>query len=138
MNIKIILEGKLKESFYHKGALEYQKRLLNRVEIIECDSILNLIKNKKNSFIITLEIEGKALSSIEFANKLKEIENDGYYNEILFLIGGAEGLNKETKALSDFKFSMSKLTFLHQEAVLILIEQIYRAYRILNNEPYHK
>ena len=85
-----------------------------------------------------MEIEGKALSSEDFAYKLSDIEKEGYYNEILFLIGGAEGLSDEIRKISDFKFSMSKLTFLHQEAVLILIEQIYRAYKILNNEPYHK
>ena len=87
---------------------------------------------------MTMEIEGKQLSSVEFASKLREIEKDGFYNEILFLIGGAEGLEQSVRNRSNFKFSMSKLTFLHQEAVLILIEQIYRAYKILNNEPYHK
>ena len=138
MNIKIILEGKLKESFYKQGALEYQKRLLNRVEIIETSNIEEYIKNKQKSCIITLEIEGKQLSSLEFASKIKEIEQDGYYNEILFLIGGCEGLSSEVRQKSNFKMSMSKMTFLHQEAVLILIEQIYRAYKILNNEPYHK
>ena len=138
MNIKIILEGKLKESFYKEGVFEYQKRLLGKVEIVETANILDFIKNRPNSYKITMEIEGKNLSSPEFAQKLSNIESLGYYNEILFLIGGAEGLSKEVRQLSDFKFSMSKLTFLHQEAVLILIEQIYRAYKILNNEPYHK
>ena len=138
MNIKIILEGKLKESFYHQGALEYQKRLFGRVEIIETSNIEEYIKNKQNAYVITMEIEGKQLSSTEFASKLREIETDGYYNEILFLIGGSDGLTQTVRSKSDFKFSMSKLTFLHQEAVLILIEQIYRAYKILNNEPYHK
>jgi len=138
MNIKIVLEGKLKESFYKQGALEYQKRLLGRVEVVEVQNIEEYIKNKPNAFIITMEIEGKNLSSVEFAKKLSEIETEGFYNEILFLIGGAEGLSQSVRNKSDFKFSMSKLTFLHQEAVLILIEQIYRAYKILNNEPYHK
>lgn len=138
MNIKIVLNGKLKESFYKEGVFEYQKRLLGRVEIIETSNIYEYIKNRSNSYKITLEIEGKSLSSEDFARKLSETEKEGYYNEILFLIGGAEGLDKKTRELSDFKFSMSKLTFLHQEAVLILIEQIYRAYKILNNEPYHK
>ena len=96
------------------------------------------IKNKQNAFLITMEIEGKQLSSPDFAQKLREIETDGYYNEILFLIGGAEGLEQNVRNKSNFKFSMSKLTFLHQEAVLVLMEQIYRAYKILNNEPYHK
>ena len=138
MNIKIILEAKLKESFYKEGVFEYQKRLLGRVNVIEVQNIEEYIKNKQNVYIITLEIEGKELSSVDFANKLKNIENEGYYNEILFLIGGAEGLNENVKKKSNFKLSMSKMTFLHQEAVLILIEQIYRAYKILNNEPYHK
>ncbi|MBQ8847891.1 MAG: 23S rRNA (pseudouridine(1915)-N(3))-methyltransferase RlmH [Candidatus Gastranaerophilales bacterium] len=138
MNIKVVLEAKLKESFYKEGAFEYQKRLLGRVEIIEVSSIEEYIKNKQNAFIITMEIEGKQLSSEQFAQKIREIEQDGYYNEILFLIGGAYGLDNSVRAKSNFKFSMSKLTFLHQEAVLILMEQIYRAYKILNNEPYHK
>ena len=138
MNIKVILEGKLKESYYREGALEYQKRLLGKVEIVETTSIEEYIKNKKQSFIISLEIEGKELSSLEFASKIREIEQDGFYNEILFLIGGAQGLSQSVRSLSNFKFSMSKLTFLHQEAVLILVEQIYRAYKILNNEQYHK
>lgn len=138
MNIKVVLEGKLKESFYFEGAKEYQKRLLNKVEIIETSSIEDYIKNKQNAFLITMEIEGKQLSSTEFASKLREIETDGYYNEILFLIGGADGLVQNVRNKSNFKFSMSKLTFLHQEAVLILMEQIYRAHKILNNEPYHK
>ena len=138
MNIKVVLEAKLKESFYLEGAKEYQKRLLNRVEIIETNNIEDYIKNKQNAFIITMEIEGKQLSSPDFAHKLREIEQDGYYNEILFLIGGAEGLTQTVRNKSNFKFSISKLTFLHQEAVLILMEQIYRAYKIINNEQYHK
>ncbi len=140
MNIKIILEGKLKESFYKEGVFEYQKRLLGQVEIIETPNILNYLSNNKTkqSYVVTLEIEGKELDSTDFSKKLREIEFDGFYTEILFLIGGSCGLIKEVKEQSNFKFSMSKLTFLHQEAVLILIEQIYRAHKILNNEPYHK
>lgn len=138
LNIKVVLEAKLKESFYLQGAMEYQKRLLSRVEIVEVNSIEEYIKNKQNSFLITMEIEGKQLSSTDFAHKLREIETDGYYNEIIFLIGGADGLSQSVRNKSNFKFSMSKMTFLHQEAVLILMEQIYRAYKILNNEPYHK
>ena len=138
MNIKVVLEAKLKESFYLEGAKEYQKRLLGRVEIVEVSNIEEYIKNKQNAFLITMEIEGKQLTSPDFAAKLREIETDGYYNEIMFLIGGAEGLTQPVRNKSNFKFSMSKLTFLHQEAVLILMEQIYRAYKILNNEPYHK
>ncbi len=138
MKIKVVLEGKLKESFYREGVKEYQKRLSGQLEIFETDNIEEYIKNKKQSYLVTLEIEGKELSSVEFAQKIREIEQSGYYNEILFLIGGSEGLPQNVRNKSDFKFSMSKLTFLHQEAVLILTEQIYRAHKILNNEQYHK
>lgn len=142
MNIKIVLEGKIKEPYFKLGIDEFKKRLTGytSLKIIETSSILEFIKTnvKQNSYLITLEIEGKALSSPEFAAKIKEIETDGCYNEIIFLIGGSEGLPDEAGNKSNFKFSMSKLTFLHQEAVFILIEQIYRAYKILNNETYHK
>ena len=141
MNIQIVLEGKLKESFFKEGVEEYKKRLLGYVDIkiIEVFSMDEYIKNLKNSdYKVTMEIEGKELSSIQFAKKIREIENDGFYNKIVFLIGGSEGLSNDVKNISDFKFSMSKLTFLHQEAVLILIEQIYRAMKILKGETYHK
>ena len=138
MNIKIILEGKIKEPYFKLGIEEFKKRLLNKVEVLEVFNISEFLKNKSGAYIVTLEIEGKMLSSKEFAQKLRKIETSGIANEILFLIGGAEGLSKEVRDLSDFKLSMSKMTFLHQEATFILIEQIYRAYKILNNEPYHK
>ena len=142
MNIKIILEGKIKEPYFKLGVEEFKKRLTGytSLKIVETSSIADFLKNsvKLNSYIITLEIEGETLSSPEFAQKIKEIETDGAYNEIIFLIGGSGGLVREVRDKSNFKFSMSKLTFLHQEAVMILIEQIYRAYKILNNEKYNK
>ncbi len=142
MNIKILLEGKIKEPYFKLGIDEFKKRLTGytSLKIIETDSILNFAQTniKQNSYLITLEIEGKSLSSPEFAQKIKEIEQDGGYNEIIFAIGGSNGLPDEIRNKSNFKFSMSKLTFLHQEAAFILIEQIYRAYKILNNETYHK
>ncbi len=138
MNIKIVLEGKLKESFYKNGVFEYQKRLFGMVNVVEVNSIADYIKTKSNAYLVAMEIEGKQLSSEEFAYKIREIEQDGFYNEILFLVGGAEGLDKNVRKTAHYSFSMSKMTFLHQEAVLILIEQIYRAFKILNNEPYHK
>ncbi len=142
MNIKIVLEGKIKEPYFKLGIEEFKKRLTGytSLKIIETDSILNFAQTniKQNSYLITLEIEGKSLSSPEFAQKIKEIEQDGGYNEIIFAIGGSNGLPDEIRNKSNFKFSMSKLTFLHQEAAFILIEQIYRAYKILNNETYHK
>ncbi len=142
MNIKILLEGKIKEPYFKLGIDEFKKRLTGytSLKIIETDSILNFAQTniKQNSYLITLEKKKKSLSSPEFAQKIKEIEQDGGYNEIIFAIGGSNGLPDEIRNKSNFKFSMSKLTFLHQEAVFILIEQIYRAYKILNNETYHK
>ncbi len=138
MNIKIVLEAKLKESFYLAGFKEYQKRLYNKVQLIEVESINDYLQNKKQAFIISLEIEGIMFTSEKFAYKLREIEQDGFYSEILFLIGGAYGLSEQVRKKSNLKLSLSKMTFLHQEAVLVLAEQIYRAYKILNNEPYHK
>ncbi len=141
MNIEIVLEGKLKESYFKSGVDEYKKRISGYLDIkvLEVSSTDDFIQNvKKNDFVVTLEIEGKQLDSVQFADKLKEIENDGFYNKIIFLIGGSNGLSDNVKSKSNFGFSMSKLTFLHQEAVLILIEQIYRSIRILKNEPYHK
>lgn len=111
------------------------------VEVVEFQNSARMLEytaHKGGAYIVAMEIEGRMLSSVEFAQKLKEIEQEGCYNEILFLIGGSEGLSDALKALAHFKFSMSRLTFLHQEAVFILIEQIYRSQRILNNEPYHK
>lgn len=142
MNIKVVLEGKIKEPCFKLGIEEFKKRLTGytSLKIIETGSISEFVKTniKPSSYVITLEIEGTELSSTEFAQKIKETELLGIYNEIIFLIGGSNGLPDDVKAKSSFKFSMSKLTFLHQEAVLILIEQIYRAYKILNNETYHK
>ena len=146
MNIKIVLGGKIKEPYFKLGIEEFKKRLTGytSLKIIETGSISDFIKTlvkadtKINSYVITLEIEGSSLSSPEFAQKIKNIETDGSYNEIIFLIGGSDGLPSNAKQISNFKFSMSKLTFLHQEAVFILIEQIYRAYKILNGETYHK
>lgn len=141
MNIDIVLEGKLKETCFKTGVDEFKKRLsgYTNLKIIEISSMNDYVKNlKQNDYKITLEIEGKSLSSVEFANKIQEIEKDGFYNKIVFLIGGSTGLSDNVKALSDFKFSMSKLTFLHQEAAMILTEQIYRAVKIIKNEPYHK
>jgi len=141
MNIKILLEGKVKEPYFKLGIDEFKKRLFGTVEVVEfqsCAKMFEYTASKTSAYVIAMDIEGKMLSSVEFANKLKEIEQEGHHNEILFLTGGSKGLSDALKSCAHFKFSMSKLTFLHQEAVFILIEQIYRAHKILNNEPYHK
>lgn len=138
MKAKIFLDGKIRESFFKDGILEYQKRLYGNVEVIECDESTMLAQlNKDNAFKIALVIEGKMLSSEAFAEKISEITHDGYYNEILFFIGGADGLPQEIKSKSNFQLSFSRMTFVHQHAVFILVEQLYRAHRILSGAPYH-
>ena len=156
MKIKIIALGKIKEKFLKEGIDEFLKRLTPyaAIEIIELqpveikdenltekallqegEKILSSIKN--DSFVITLEIGGKQLSSEEFADKINEISNSGV-SELVFIIGSSCGLAKTVSARANFKLSMSKMTFLHQFARLLLVEQIYRAFKILKNETYHK
>lgn len=156
MNIKIIAVGKIKEAFMKSAISEFEKRLtpycsLSVIEIpaenifdeslsekykeAEADKILQSIK--QGAFVVTLEIKGKNFSSEEFAQKLKDISNSGI-NEIVFIIGGANGLHEKVTAVSNLKLSFSKMTFTHQMIRLILIEQIYRSYKINLNEPYHR
>ena len=84
-----------------------------------------------------LDIKGNHLSSEDFAKKIKQISLAGT-NQVIFAIGGAEGLSEKVKKRADFSLSLSSMTFLHQIARFLLIEQIYRAFKIINNEPYHK
>lgn len=150
--IKIICVGKIKEKFFKEALEEYQKRLskYTKINIIEVEDINldneELIKQKeselilkhidKKDYIITLEIEGKQLSSIELSKKIEELEQIN--PNITFIIGGSYGLDNEIKEISNYKLSFSKLTFPHQLFRVILLEQIYRAYKIKNNESYHK
>ena len=92
---------------------------------------------KPQSFVITLEIGGTALSSKDFAKKIETLTNDGI-SELVFVIGSSCGISKKVSQRADFKLSMSKMTFLHQFARLILVEQIYRAFKIIKKETYHK
>ena len=156
MNIKIIALGKIKEKFLKDGTDEFMKRLtpyssieiveLNPIEIKdenltekvlqeEGEKILDIIK--RDSFVITLEIEGKQLSSEEFSHKIQEISNSGT-SELVFVIGSSCGIGSNVSQRANLKMSMSKMTFLHQFARLILVEQIYRAFKILKGEKYHK
>lgn len=150
--IKIICVGKIKEKFFRESIEEYQKRIskYTKLEIIELQDINNnniniilekekeLILNKisEKDYVITLEIEGKELSSIELSNKIDNILLT--HSNITFIIGGSYGLHEEIKSRSNFKLSFSKLTFPHQLFRIMLLEQIYRSYKILNNETYHK
>lgn len=149
--IKIICIGKLKEKYLQQAEKEYIKRLTkyNKVKIIELNNesldkkttlekegnkILEQINN--NEQVITLDINGKTLDSITFA---KELEKKIMINsQITFIIGGSYGLSEKVKKRSDFALSFSKLTFPHQLFRIIFIEQLYRAYKIINNETYHK
>ena len=119
MNIDIVLEGKLKEPFFKAGADEFKKRLKGYLElkIIEVSSIDEYLKNnlKSSDYLITMEIEGNILSSLEFADKIKEIEKDGFYNRILFLICCSDGLSDFAKKKITFKFSMSKFPIISEE-----------------------
>lgn len=150
--IKIVCVGKIKEAFYRDAIEEYKKRLskYTDIEIIEvADEGLSDIKTsiKKESekilkvvnqkdYIITMEIEGKELSSTDLANKIDNIFNIN--SNITFIIGGSYGLSEEVKNISNFKLSFSKLTFPHQLFRVLLLEQIYRSFKINNNESYHK
>ena len=156
MKIKIIALGKIKENFLKEGISEFSKRLtpyanfeivelqpieikdenlVSRVLEQEGEKILSLIK--PSDFVVTLEITGKQLSSEEFARKISNISNEGI-SEMVFIIGSSCGLSPIVSDRANFKLSLSKMTFLHQFTRLILTEQIYRAFKILNNETYHK
>lgn len=156
MKIKIIALGKIKEKFLKDGIDEFMKRLTPyaAVEILELqpieirdehlvDKILEeegeriLSYIKPQSYVITMEIQGKQLSSEEFAGKIQELTNEGL-GEIIFVIGSSCGIGKCVSNRANFKMSMSKMTFLHQFARLILVEQIYRAFKIIKCETYHK
>ena len=150
--IKIITVGNIKEKYLKDAIDEYLKRLkkYTSVEIIELkdeglveeqkaiqlegDKILKNISPK--DYLITLEIEGKEYSSEEFAEKINQIQIEN--SNIVFVIGGSYGLSKEVKEKSKMHLSFSKMTFPHQLFRVFLLEQIYRAYKILNNESYHK
>lgn len=159
MNINIIAVGKVKEKYILNGIAEFKKRLTPhaKVNIIEVsdeaapenlsNSEMEIVKSKEGEkilkkikdqdYVVTLEIKGKNLSSEDFAKKIEDIQLNGK-STIDFVIGGSLGLSEEVMKRSNFALSFSKMTFPHQLMRLILIEQIYRAFRIINNFPYHK
>ena len=143
--IKIICVGKIKESYLRDAIFDYQKRInkYHKLEIIEVyDSnmkdeavkILHYVKD--NDYVVTLEIDGNMLSSTEFANKIDKLFITN--SNIIFIIGGSDGLDDNIKNRSNYKLSFSRFTFPHQLFRVILLEQIYRCFKILNNETYHK
>ena len=159
MNITIIGVGKIKEKYLKLGIDEFSKRLTKycKLDVIELDDekcpenlsekdmlIVNdkegkkiLSKIKNNSYVIALAIDGKNLSSEELADTMSKLAVRGN-SHITFVIGGSLGLSDEVLKRADYKLSFSKMTFPHQLMRLILLEQVYRAFRINNNEPYHK
>ncbi len=159
MRITIITVGKIKEKYLKSGINEYSKRLSKycKLKFIEVndekaperlsEAEIEIVKEKEgerilnkldeSSHIIVLDIKGKNLSSEEFSSKIDKITLDGN-SHITFIIGGSLGLSKEILEKSNFKLSFSKMTFPHQLMKLILLEQIYRAFRISRGEPYHK
>ncbi|WP_346216719.1 23S rRNA (pseudouridine(1915)-N(3))-methyltransferase RlmH [Caldifermentibacillus hisashii] len=159
MKISIITVGKLKEKYLKQGIDEYLKRLsaYAKVEIIEVadekapehlsEAEMEEVKWKEgerilshlseDTYIITLEISGRMLNSEQLAAKIDELGTYGK-SKLAFIIGGSLGLSKEVQNRSDLALSFSKMTFPHQLMRLILLEQIYRAYRINRGEPYHK
>ena len=156
LKIKIIALGKIKEKYIKDGINEFLKRLspyaaisvveispieikddalISKVLIQEGEKILSCIK--PTDFVITMEIKGKELSSEEFAAKLEELTNSGT-QEVVFVIGSSNGIGENVSQRANLKMSMSKMTFLHEFARLILVEQIYRAFKIIKGETYHK
>ena len=159
MNIQIICIGKLKEKYWQDAVKEYSKRLgkycrFNIVEVRE--SLLRgnpsaadeeavkiaegqeiLSKIKSSDYVITLEIKGKGLSSTELAKRIDDLAIMGK-SSIVFVIGGSLGLSQEVSRRADFKLSFSAMTFPHQMMRVILLEQIYRSFKIIRNETYHK
>ncbi|MFR2128204.1 MAG: 23S rRNA (pseudouridine(1915)-N(3))-methyltransferase RlmH [Eubacterium ventriosum] len=159
MKITVLTVGKIKEKFYTAAIDEYSKRLsryckLNIIQVADEKTIENstekemdIIKAKEgerilknipdDAFVITLEINGKMLDSEELADKINKLGIMGE-SHIVFVIGGSLGLHQDVSKRANIKLSFSKMTFPHQLMRVILLEQIYRSYRIINNEPYHK
>ncbi len=159
MNITVIAVGKIKEIYYTDAVKEYAKRLGRycRLHILEVadeqtpdgagqaleDRIRQkegqrILKNlKEDSYVIALAIQGKKLSSEVFADKMEQLAISGR-SHITFIIGGSLGLSPEVLKRADYLLSFSDMTFPHQLMRVILLEQVYRCYRIIHHEPYHK
>lgn len=159
MKISVLCVGKIKEKYFTDGIKEYEKRLSRycKLEIIEVadektpDSASETeelqIKAKEgerlkkyirdDAYVIALAIDGKQLDSVELSEKIEKLGIGGT-SHIIFIIGGSLGLDSSILSRADFKLSFSRMTFPHQMMRMILLEQVYRGYRIMKNEPYHK
>ena len=146
MKITIVSVGKLKEKYLQDGVAEYAKRLrpfvrLEIREVSECRTVEEegkklLAQIPKDSFVFVLDVVGEFLTSENFAKKISALNLHGV-SEISFVVGGAFGLSEEVRKASNFRLSLSPMTFTHQMARLILVEQIYRIMKINHGEPYH-
>ena len=158
ISINIICVGKLKEKYLKDAATEYSKRLskyckiniielsdekipskvndsiINSIKIVEASKIINSIKN--DSYVFSLDLKGKQYSSEEFSNKIQELSVKGY-STITFIIGGTLGLTNEVLKKSNELICFSKRTFPHQLIRVFLLEQLFRGFKIANNETYH-
>ncbi len=159
MKITILCVGKVKEKFYRDAIGEYQKRLSRycKLEIVEVadektpdgasETVENQIKEKEGNrilskireedYVIALAIDGKMQDSVELSKNIQKLGVRGK-SSIVFVIGGSLGLSEEVLKRANEKLSFSKMTFPHQLMRVILLEQVYRSYRIMNGEPYHK
>ena len=159
MEIRILTVGKIKEKYLNDGIAEYAKRLgryckltfcqvadektpdkasdaLNeQIKATEAERLMKHIRDQ--DYVIALAIDGKMLDSVQLSQKIGQLGVEGK-SSIVFVIGGSLGLGDQVLRRADFKLSFSKMTFPHQLMQMILLEQIYRGYRILNHEPYHK
>ena len=159
MRITVVCVGKIKEKFYVQAVEEYAKRLSRycKLEFVELpdektpenageqinasikakegDRILSVLRD--DAYVIALAIEGNMLDSVQFSEKLEKLAV-GSVSHIMFVIGGSLGLDTRVLSRADYKLSFSKMTFPHQLMRVVLLEQIYRAYRIMRGEPYHK
>ena len=160
--ITLICVGSLKEGFFREAVGEYEKRLLgytkmailsvkderepdraspkeqNRVREAEGNRMLALLsKRKEGAFVVALDIKGRMLDSVALSSAIGEWETKGR-GEVVFLIGGSLGLSDAVLSRADYRLSFSALTFPHQLMRVLLLEQVYRAYRIRMGEPYHK
>ena len=145
MKITILCVGKVKEKFYRDAIMEFSKRLSRycKLEIIEVkdsdikSEALEINKHiNSRDYVVTMEIEGNKLSSIELSKKIDNLLMT--YGNIVFIIGGSDGIDNSIKEKSNYSISFSNLTFPHGLFRGILLEQIYRSFKILNNETYHK
>ncbi|MCI5857496.1 MAG: 23S rRNA (pseudouridine(1915)-N(3))-methyltransferase RlmH [Agathobacter sp.] len=159
MKITILCVGKIKEKFYRDAVAEYEKRLrryckLSIVEVADekteenaSQTQIDMVKEKEgqrllaaikdDGYCICLAIDGRMLDSVELSQKIERLGIEGKSN-IYFVIGGSLGLSDAVLRRADYKLSFSKMTFPHQLMRVILLEQVYRSYRIMNHEPYHK